>query len=175
MFDEAFGCTGGTGRQPYLELLSWIADQDFRKLCKQSLQAEELFRRIGITFNVYGDNDGEERIIPFDLFPRIISAHEWSRLERGIIQRVAAINAFLSDIYHRQEIVRSGLIPSDLINRNDAFLPQMCGFTPPGNIYTHIVGVDIVRTGPDEFFVLEDNARVPSGVSYMIENRATML
>ncbi|HCA93001.1 MAG TPA: hypothetical protein DEP10_13700 [Alphaproteobacteria bacterium] len=155
--------------------MSWLEEQDVRKLSKQSMQAEELFRRIGITFNVYGGSDGEERIIPFDLIPRIIAAEEWRRLERGIVQRVAAINAFLADVYHRQEIVRAGIIPSELINGNKAFMPQMCGFTPPGNVYTHVVGVDIVRTGPDEFFVLEDNARVPSGVSYMIENRATML
>ena len=175
MFDEAFGCSEGKGRQPYLKLIPWIEEQGFGKLSRQSIQAEELFRSIGITFNVYGDSDGEERIIPFDLIPRIISSREWLHLEKGIIQRVAAINAFLADIYHRQEIIRAGIIPSELINSNVAFLPEMCGFTPPGNIYTHIVGVDIVRTGPDEFFVLEDNARVPSGVSYMIENRATML
>ncbi|HBP60078.1 MAG TPA: hypothetical protein DD668_10885 [Alphaproteobacteria bacterium] len=166
---------GDEGRDPYRTLLSWLEEQDVRKLSKQSMQAEELFRRIGITFNVYGGSDGEERIIPFDLIPRIIAAEEWRRLERGIVQRVAAINAFLADVYHRQEIVRAGIIPSELINGNKAFMPQMCGFTPPGNVYTHVVGVDIVRTGPDEFFVLEDNARVPSGVSYMIENRATML
>jgi uncharacterized circularly permuted ATP-grasp superfamily protein len=167
--------SGPEAREPYRALLAWLHDQDFRKLSKQSLQAEELFRRIGITFNVYGGRDGEERIIPFDLIPRIIAAEEWRRLERGIVQRVAAINAFLADIYHRQEIIRAGIIPSALIHGNKAFMPQMCGFTPPGNVYTHVVGVDIVRTGPDDFYVLEDNARVPSGVSYMIENRATML
>ena len=175
MFDEMLDGPGDEGRDPYRTLLSWLEEQDVRKLSKQSMQAEELFRRIGITFNVYGGSDGEERIIPFDLIPRIIAAEEWRRLERGIVQRVAAINAFLADVYHRQEIVRAGIIPSELINGNKAFMPQMCGFTPPGNVYTHVVGVDIVRTGPDEFFVLEDNARVPSGVSYMIENRATML
>ena len=175
MFDEMLDGPGDEGRDPYRTLLSWLEEQDVRKLSKQSMQAEELFRRIGITFNVYGGSDGEERIIPFDLIPRIIAAEEWRRLERGIVQRVAAINSFLADVYHRQEIVRAGIIPSELINGNKAFMPQMCGFTPPGNVYTHVVGVDIVRTGPDEFFVLEDNARVPSGVSYMIENRATML
>ena len=175
MFDEMLDGPDARGREPYRSLLSWLEDQDFTKLRKQSAQAEDLFRRIGITFNVYGDEDGEERIIPFDLIPRIIAADEWRRLERGIIQRVAAINAFLSDIYHQQEIVRAGVIPASLIHGNKAFMPQMCGFTPPGNVYTHVVGVDIVRTGPDSFFVLEDNARVPSGVSYMIENRATML
>ena len=104
-------------------------------------------------------------MIPFDIIPRIILEEEWRRLEKGIVQRVAAINAFLSDVYNKQEIVKAGIVPSELINHNKAFLPQMCGFKPPGNIYTHIVGIDIVRTAENDFFVLEDNARVPSGVS----------
>jgi uncharacterized circularly permuted ATP-grasp superfamily protein len=107
--------------------------------------------------------------------PRIISSREWSKLSKGIEQRVRAINAFLHDIYNKQEILRAGIIPIELIAQNDAFLPQMMGFTPPGKIYTHIVGTDIVRTGEDDFCVLEDNARTPSGVSYMLENRETML
>ena len=119
--------------------------------------------------------EADERLIPFDIVPRIISGAEWRRLERGIEQRVRAINAFLHDIYHRQEILRAGRIPPELIANNDAFLPQMIGVTPPGNIYTHIVGTDLVRTGPNDFYVLEDNARTPSGVSYMLENRETML
>lgn len=107
--------------------------------------------------------------------PRILSSREWTKLSRGIEQRVIAINAFLHDIYNRQEILRAGVIPHSLIAQNDVFLPQMIGFSPPGNVYTHIVGTDIVRTGEDDFFVLEDNARTPSGVSYMLENRETML
>jgi uncharacterized circularly permuted ATP-grasp superfamily protein len=107
--------------------------------------------------------------------PRIISASEWTRLTRGIEQRVRAINAFLYDVYHRQEILRAGRVPVDLIARNEAFLPQMIGVEPPGGIYTHITGIDLVRTGENDFFVLEDNARTPSGVSYMLENRETML
>ena len=174
MFDEMMDQEGGTGREPYKKLLEWLNRQDPKTLWNEASTAEEMFRRIGITFNVYGEKDAEERLIPFDIVPRVMSAAEWSRLERGIIQRVAALNAFLNDVYDRQEIVRAGIVPSHLINGNDAFLPQMCGFTPPGNVFTHIVGVDIVRTGEDEFFVLEDNARVPSGVSYMLENRSTM-
>ena len=145
-----------------------------QQLLQKSAVAEKIFRRIGITFNVYGNKDEQERLIPFDIIPRIILEEEWRRLEKGIIQRVTAINAFLSDVYNKQEIVKAGIIPSELINNNRAFLPQMCGFKPPGNIYTHVVGTDIVRTAEHDFFVLEDNARVPSGVSYMIENRATM-
>jgi Uncharacterized conserved protein len=107
--------------------------------------------------------------------PRILSGREWARLSRGIEQRVRAVNAFLHDIYHRQEILRAGRVPVEMIAKNSAFLPEMVGVTPPGNVYTHIVGTDLVRTGPDEFYVLEDNARTPSGVSYMLENRETML
>ena len=180
MFDEMLGDHSGKGkgkskgREPYKNLLAWLDKQDPKTLTKEASTAEEMFRRIGITFNVYGEKDAEERLIPFDIVPRIMAAAEWRELEKGIVQRVAALNAFLGDVYNRQEIVRAGVIPSEMINANDAFLPHMCGFTPPGNVYTHVVGVDIVRTGENEFFVLEDNARVPSGVSYMLENRSTM-
>ncbi|MDW3222027.1 MAG: circularly permuted type 2 ATP-grasp protein [Paracoccaceae bacterium] len=162
-------------RQPYAHYASWFSDQNRKRLAKKAGQAEAFFRRAGITFNVYGANDAEERLIPFDLVPRIVSNREWSKISRGIDQRVRAINAFLYDIYHRQEILRAGIVPVELIAKNDAFLPQMMDFKPPGGVYTHIVGTDIVRTGEDDFFVLEDNARTPSGVSYMLENRETML
>jgi len=109
------------------------------------------------------------------MIPRIITAREWRKLTRGIEQRVRALNAFLQDLYHRQEIIRSGRLPVEALRNNDAFLTQMTGFTPPGGVYTHIVGIDLVRTGPEEFMVLEDNARTPSGVSYMLENRETMM
>ena len=109
------------------------------------------------------------------MVPRIISGKEWAPLAEGIEQRVQALNAFLHDIYHDQEIVKAGVVPARLIEGNEAFLPQMIGFSPPGGVYTHIIGVDIVRTGENEFYVLEDNARTPSGVSYMIENRETMM
>jgi uncharacterized circularly permuted ATP-grasp superfamily protein len=124
---------------------------------------------------VYGQLEADERLIPFDIEPRIISARERARLEKGLEQRVRAINAFLYDIYHRQEILRAGRVPTELIAKNEAFLPQMVGVNPPGGVYTHIVGTDLVRTGENEFYVLEDNARTPSGVSYMLENRETML
>lgn len=162
-------------RQPYEAYFDWFRGEDLRQLRKKSSEAETFFRRIGITFNVYGQDEADERLIPFDIVPRIISAREWSRLERGIEQRVRAINAFLHDIYHRQEIIRAGRLPEQIIAGNLAFLPEMIGVGPPGGVYTHIVGVDLVRTGEDEFFVLEDNARTPSGVSYMLENRETML
>ncbi|MEM1073685.1 MAG: circularly permuted type 2 ATP-grasp protein [Pseudomonadota bacterium] len=162
-------------REPYRSYHRWFGEQDVRRLSQKAQDAETFFRRTGITFNVYGQEDAEERLIPFDLVPRILSNTEWNKLARGIKQRVRAINAFLHDIYNRQEILRAGIVPVELIAANDAFLPQMIDFTPPGGVYTHIVGTDIVRTGENEFFVLEDNARTPSGVSYMLENRETML
>ncbi|MEO0936872.1 MAG: circularly permuted type 2 ATP-grasp protein [Pseudomonadota bacterium] len=174
-FDELTGSGPGAPRPPYTGYHAWFDAQDLKALRRKSSQAELFFRRTGITFNVYGAAEADERLIPFDIVPRIISAKEWARLTRGIEQRVRAINAFLHDIYHRQEILRAGRIPEQLIARNAAFLPEMIGVTPPGGIYTHITGIDLVRTGENDFFVLEDNARTPSGVSYMLENRETML
>ena len=173
-FDEMTGA-GEDIRQPYAHYHQWFSQQDADRLDKKSREAEAFFRRSGITFNVYGQADAQERLIPFDLVPRILGSQEWARLARGIEQRVAAINAFIHDIYNRQEILRAGRVPVELIANNDAYLPQMIGFTPPGKVYTHIVGTDLVRTGEGEFYVLEDNARTPSGVSYMLENRETML
>jgi uncharacterized circularly permuted ATP-grasp superfamily protein len=173
-FDEMLAPDGGV-RAAYADYRDWFDEQDPALLKRKDGEAENFFRRTGITFNVYGDDAGEERLIPFDMVPRIVTAREWRKLSRGIEQRVRALNAFLHDIYHRQEIVRSGRLPQRLIAENAAFLPQMVGFVPPGGVYTHIVGVDLVRTGPDEFMVLEDNARTPSGVSYMLENRETMM
>lgn len=173
-FDELFG-SSDSARAPYQDYAAWFHDEDLKALRRKSDEAERFFRRTGITFNVYGQDEADERLIPFDIVPRIISSKEWARLTKGIEQRVRAINAFLHDIYHRQEILRAGRVPVDLVARNDAFLPQMIGVSPPGDIYTHITGIDLVRTGENEFFVLEDNARTPSGVSYMLENRETML
>ena len=173
-FDEMKPATGGT-RRPYDAYDGWLTAQDAKSLLKKSADAESVFRRTGITFAVYGDEEADERLIPFDIIPRIISGAEWRRLAQGIEQRVVAINAFLDDIYHRQEIVKAGRIPRHLITNNEAFLPEMIGFRPPAGVYTHIIGIDIVRTAENEFYVLEDNARTPSGVSYMLENRETML
>ncbi len=173
-FDELSG-GGDTPRAPYAGYTRWFDGEDLKDLRRKSIEAETFFRRTGITFNVYGQAEADERLIPFDIVPRIISAREWTRLTKGIEQRVRAINAFLFDIYHRQEILRAGRVPVDLIARNEAFLPQMIGVEPPGGIYTHITGIDLVRTGENDFYVLEDNARTPSGVSYMLENRETML
>ena len=173
-FDEMHA-PDGTVRSAYSGYQKWLSEQDSAWMHRKGFEAESFFRRTGITFNVYGEDDAEERLIPFDLVPRIITGGEWRRLSRGIEQRVRALNALIHDLYHRQEIIRSGRLPERLFRDNKAWLPQMVGFTPPGGVYTHIVGVDLVRTGPDDFLVLEDNARTPSGVSYMLENRETMM
>lgn len=170
MVDEA-----GQPRPSFSGYCDWLNEQEPAKLLKKAYEAEDLFRKTGITFAVYGQEEAEERLIPFDIVPRIIAGAEWARLSRGIEQRVRAMNAFLHDIYHRQEIVRAGRLPEHMVSTNSAFLDRMIGFTPPGGVYSHIVGVDLVRTGPNEFFALEDNARTPSGVSYMLENRETMM
>ncbi|MEL7197676.1 MAG: circularly permuted type 2 ATP-grasp protein [Pseudomonadota bacterium] len=165
----------GAIRPAYSDYRNWFDEQDDAWLRRKDVEADDSFRRTGITFNVYGEDEAEERLIPFDMVPRIITAGEWRKLKRGIEQRVKALNSFLYDLYHRQEIIRAGRVPERLFRGNEAWLQNMVGFTPPGGIYTHIVGIDLVRTGPDEWFVLEDNARTPSGVSYMLENRETMM
>jgi uncharacterized circularly permuted ATP-grasp superfamily protein len=148
-------------------------------------EAEMIFRRVGITFAVYGDKDedgaGSERLIPFDLIPRIIPAHEWASMEKGLVQRVTALNRFIHDVYHDQEIIKAGHVPAEQIFQNAQFRPEMMGVDVPGNIYSHISGIDIVRApnakgeGEGEYYVLEDNLRVPSGVSYMLEDRKMMM
>ncbi len=173
-FDEMHEPDGSV-REAYREYSDWLSEQDVGWLRRKGSEAESVFRRTGITFNVYGSEAAEERLIPFDMVPRIVTGAEWRRLSRGIEQRVRALNAFMHDLYHRQEIIRSGRLPERMFRNNKAWLPQMVGFTPPGGVYTHVVGIDLVRTGPDEFMVLEDNARTPSGVSYMLENRETMM
>jgi uncharacterized circularly permuted ATP-grasp superfamily protein len=173
-FDE-MTVADGSVRDPYLILDEWLKEQQPQALSLMSTDAEGLFRRLGITFAVYGSNEGAEKLIPFDVIPRIIAASEWRRLQRGIVQRVRALNAFLYDVYHRQEILRAGRVPEALILQNSAFCPEMMGLDPPRGVYSHIIGVDLVRTGPDDWYVLEDNLRTPSGVSYMLENREAML
>ena len=130
---------------------------------------------MGITFAVYGEGGDPERLIPFDMFPRVFTAAEWRKLEKGIRQRAMALNAFIADVYDRGEIIRAGIIPEHLVTRNDAYEIAMVGIRPPRNVWSHIVGIDLVRTGPDQFYVLEDNCRTPSGVSYMLQNREIMM
>jgi len=166
---------GELARATYAEITGWVERTPLAQLQQKSAEAELLFRRLGITFAVYGEGGDPERLIPFDIIPRIIAASEWRSLSAGLEQRVRALNAFLADIYNEQRILKAGIIPTALILENEAYEQNMVGFTPPGGIYTHISGIDMVRTGPDDFFVLEDNCRTPSGVSYMLENREAML
>ncbi len=173
-FDEMFGPDGAL-RPAYKELARWLNETPPDALEYRRKEAELLFRRIGITFAVYGDAEAQERLIPFDVVPRIINASEWALLERGLKQRVKALNLFLRDIYHGRDILRANIIPDDLIFQNPVFRPEMNGQDVPHDIYVHIAGVDIVRVDAGEFYVLEDNARTPSGVSYMLENREIMM
>ena len=174
IFNEMEG-TGGAVREPYARIEEWLKTLSPRDVGRAMKEAEAIFRRQGITFAVYGDNQASERLIPFDIIPRIFAAAEWRKLSAGIEQRVRALNAFIHDLYHRQEILRAGRIPSDFIIQNDAFVPEMVGVMPSRGIYAHIIGIDIVRVAENEFYVLEDNCRTPSGVSYMLEDREAMM
>jgi uncharacterized circularly permuted ATP-grasp superfamily protein len=170
-------------RPHYRNYLDWLKRQDPQTMRDRRDEAEMIFRRVGITFAVYGDKDedgsGTERLIPFDLIPRIIPAHEWRDMEKGLTQRVTALNRFIHDVYHDQEILKAGLIPSEQVLNNAQFRPEMMGVDVPNGVYSHISGVDIVRApnaaGEGEYYVLEDNLRVPSGVSYMLEDRKMMM
>ena len=166
---------GGDVRAAYADIADWLDQLPEGELARKSEEAELLFRRMGITFLVYGRQGSNERLIPFDVIPRVFSASEWDLLSRGSIQRVRALNMFLDDLYHGAEIVKAGKIPAELVFNNDYYQIQMHGLDVPGGVYTHIAGIDLVRVGENEFYVLEDNLRAPSGVSYMLENRAVMM
>lgn len=174
-FDEMKGHDGTVVRPAYGELDRWLKEVPPDVLDYRRREAELIFRRIGITFAVYGEADATERLIPFDVIPRIMSADEWRRLEKGLTQRVNALNLFIKDVYGARDILRAGIVPEDMIFRNPAFRPEMNGQTVPHDIYVHIAGIDIIRVDADTFYVLEDNARTPSGVSYMLENREIMM
>jgi uncharacterized circularly permuted ATP-grasp superfamily protein len=173
-FDEMKG-TDGAVRPAYRELAAWLGEIRPDVLDYRRREAELLFRRIGITFAVYGEADSQERLIPFDVIPRILAGEEWRLLQRGLEQRVMAINAYIRDIYGKRDCLRAGIIPEDLVFQNPVFRPEMNGQKVPHNIYVHIAGIDVVRVDAETFYVLEDNARTPSGVSYMLENREIML
>ena len=173
-FDE-MSEAGGEPRPVYRRLAQWLADVPPDLLASRRAQADLLFRRIGITFAVYGDKDATERLIPFDLVPRLLSRTEWAKLEIGLVQRVRALNMFLADLYGPREIIRTGIVPADLIYQNPYFRPEMVNLKVPHDVHVHIAGIDIVRVDDRDFYVLEDNARTPSGVSYMLENREVMM
>ncbi|WP_334120158.1 circularly permuted type 2 ATP-grasp protein [Limnobacter sp.] len=173
-FDEMLG-PGGEIRPHYQDFSRWLDMQAPEKLQNKRAEADLIFRRVGITFAVYGEESGTERLIPFDIVPRVIKASEWKTLEAGLRQRVQALNMFLKDIYNEQKILATGMIPPEQIFNNEQYRPEMQGVKVAGDIYAHIAGVDVVRAGEGEFYVLEDNLRVPSGVSYMLENRKMMM
>jgi uncharacterized circularly permuted ATP-grasp superfamily protein len=170
-------------RPHYRNYLDWLKRQDPQTMHGRREEAEMIFRRVGITFAVYGDKDedgsGTERLIPFDLIPRIIPAHEWQDMQKGLVQRVTALNRFIHDVYHDQEILKAGIIPREQVLNNAQFRPEMMGVDVPNGVYSNISGIDIVRApntaGEGEYYVLEDNLRVPSGVSYMLEDRKMMM
>src|SRR5215216_3745846 len=181
-FDE-MQATADTVREHYRGYDRWLAQQPRDVMRSRREEAEMIFRRVGITFAVYGakdeDGSGTERLIPFDLIPRVIPANEWAEMERGLRQRVTALNRFVHDVYHGQDIIRAGLVPAEQIFKNAQFRPEMMGVDVPAGVYSHIAGIDIVRAansdGSGSYYVLEDNLRVPSGVSYMLENRKMMM
>ena len=173
-FDE-MTLSDGRPRPVYDALARWLAQAKPDLLHARRAQADLMFRRIGITFAVYGEKEAQERLIPFDIVPRLIAQAEWSRIEAGLVQRVTALNRFLADVYGPREILRAGIVPEDLVLRNPYFRPEMAGVKVPFDVYVHIAGIDIVRIDADEFYVLEDNVRTPSGVSYMLENREVMM
>jgi uncharacterized circularly permuted ATP-grasp superfamily protein len=174
VYDE-MGLGSETTRPAYADYLGWLNSISRETLRQRHREAELLFARLGITFAVYGDETGVERSIPFDIIPRILSASSWKTIEAGCIQRVRALNAFLKDIYFGQEILKAGVIPSEQVLGNALFRPEMAGVSVPGDIYTHVAGIDVVRVDEEGFYVLEDNLRTPSGVSYMLENRRMMM
>ena len=173
MFNEVYN--DNKIRSPYSKIMDWADSLPKNIILRKKNEAENLFKKIGITFSVYNNFDTSERLIPFDMFPRILSSIEWNQISKGILQRSIAINTFLSDIYNSGEILKAKIIPERLIYNNPAYEIKMVGFKVPKNIYSPIIGTDIIRTDEKSFKVLEDNCRTPSGVSYMIENREIMM
>lgn len=165
----------GSVRAHYAGYAAWLRETPADRIERKRAEADALFHRYGITFAVYGEESGTERLIPFDIIPRIIPAKEWKDLEAGLRQRVKALNCFIHDIYHDQEILKAGHIPAEQVLNNAQYRPEMQGVNVPCDIYAAIAGVDVVRAGQGEFYVLEDNLRVPSGVSYMLEDRRMMM
>jgi uncharacterized circularly permuted ATP-grasp superfamily protein len=174
IYNEMYSGAGEV-RAHYASFSRWLAEHSQTWLDQKRAEADALFHRLGITFSVHGEEQGAERLIPFDIVPRILPAAEWRQLERGLRQRVLALNAFIGDIYSTQKILRAGIIPAESILCNPQYRPEMQDVTVPGGTYAHIAGIDVVRAGAGEFYVLEDNLRVPSGVSYMLEDRRMMM
>jgi uncharacterized circularly permuted ATP-grasp superfamily protein len=173
-YDEMYAADGAA-REHCRVLADWLTSTPPERVAEKRQEADLLFHRVGITFAVYGDDQGSERLIPFDTIPRIVPRAEWDMLTRGLKQRVCALNRFLHDIYHGQEILKDGLIPAEHVLTNDAYQVSMLGLDLPNGIYSHVAGVDLIRHEDGTYYVLEDNLRTPSGVSYMLENRKMMM
>ncbi len=175
LYYDEMGPAGQPVRPHYKAFADWLERTPAEKIAQKREEAERAFHRLGITFAVYGEDAGTERLIPFDIVPRIIPATEWAILEKGLKQRVKALNLFLHDIYHKHRILKAGIVPTERVLANTQYRSEMQGMDVPGGIYAHVAGVDIVRADQGEYYVLEDNLRVPSGVSYMLENRKMMM
>ncbi|UVK85262.1 circularly permuted type 2 ATP-grasp protein [Pseudomonas sichuanensis] len=173
-FNEMYNADGAC-RPHYQPFARWLADTPPELLAQRRREADLLFHRAGITFTLYGDEQGTERLIPFDIIPRSIKASEWQKVERGCIQRVQALNLFLADVYHDQHILKQGIIPAEQVLANEGYQIAMQGLNLHRDLYAHIAGVDLVRDGDGSYYVLEDNLRTPSGVSYMLEDRKMMM
>ena len=169
-FDEMFTEDGQT-RSGYTFFKDRVEQLTKEEFMRRQISAERALMAMGITFNVYSENEGTERIMPVDIIPRIVSAQEWEKMEKGLIQRITALNLFLADIYSDQKIIKDGIIPKEVIYSSKNFLEPCMGIKPPKNIWIHITGTDLIRGNDGEYMVLEDNLRCPSGVSYMMENR----
>ena len=172
-YDEMFA-PGGSPRPGAQMLVERIDSFSEGELTRRQIAAEHALLRMGITFNVYADEQGVEKIFPFDLIPRIIDADEWNWIERGLKQRIHALNLFINDVYHDQKILKDGVVPADVVLSSERYLQQCVGLNPPRGIWCHITGTDLVRDGDGQIYVLEDNLGCPSGVSYVVENRQVM-
>ena len=172
-FDEMVD-SNGVNRPHYRKLVQFLGGMTEEEFERRREFVELAFLRQGVTFNVYGDSQGAERIFPFDLVPRVIPATEWEMLERGLTQRILALNLFLHDIYHEQHIVKDNVIPASYVLSGKHFRREFVNFSVPKDIYIHVCGTDLIRDNDGTYMVLEDNGRCPSGVSYLLENRRAM-
>jgi uncharacterized circularly permuted ATP-grasp superfamily protein len=173
-FDEMYTADGGI-RSHYARFAQWLRDTSADKIAQNREAADLMFHRVGITFAVYGESTGTERLIPFDIVPHVIPGATWEKVARGLTQRITALNAFLHDVYHEQHILKAGKVPADKVLENSQFRPEMMHVNVPGGVYAHVAGIDLVKDADGEYYVLEDNLRTPSGVSYLLENRKMMM
>ncbi|NJR71883.1 MAG: circularly permuted type 2 ATP-grasp protein [Gammaproteobacteria bacterium] len=173
-YNEMYGEADAV-RPHYAAFADWLNTTSPEKIEQNRQAADLMFHRLGITFAVYGETTGTERLIPFDIVPHVIPGETWQMVSRGLKQRVTALNMFLHDVYHEMNILKAGKIPADMVLENSQYRKEMVGITVPGGIYAHVAGIDLVKDADGEYYVLEDNLRTPSGVSYLLENRKMMM